>query len=126
MRVLLATWGSRGDVEPMIGFAMALRERSAEVRMCAPPDFTDLLARTGVPMVPAGRSVRGLLVQGQKATPADAPRVAAELVAAQFDTVHRAASAARASRSTSPGSPSRRSASRAGAWSSDAAGPTWP
>jgi vancomycin aglycone glucosyltransferase len=94
MRVLLSTWGSRGDVEPLLGLAVALRLLGAEVRMCAPPDFADLLARVGVPMVPAGKSVRELVhgVHDSKpSTPADAPRVAAELVAAQFETVAAAA-----------------------------------
>ena len=94
MRVLLSTWGSRGDVEPLLGLAMALRELGAEVRVCAPPDFADLLARVGVPMMPAGKSVRDLVhgVHDRKpSTPADAPRVAAELVAAQFETVASAA-----------------------------------
>ncbi|MBB5160459.1 vancomycin aglycone glucosyltransferase [Mycobacterium sp. AZCC_0083] len=88
--MLLSTWGSRGDVEPLLGFAVALKELGAEVRLCAPPDFSDLAARVGVEMVPAGRSVREL-VHGvhdrRPSTPADAPRVAAELVAAQFETV---------------------------------------
>ena len=44
MRVLLSTYGSRGDVEPMVGLAVALRALGAEARVCAPPDFTDLLA----------------------------------------------------------------------------------
>ena len=57
MRVLLSTYGSRGDAEPMVGLAVRLRALGAEVRACAPPDF------------------------------ADVPRRAAELVAAQFDTV---------------------------------------
>jgi vancomycin aglycone glucosyltransferase len=94
MRVLLSTWGSRGDVEPLLGLAVALRELGADVRMCAPPDFADLSARVGVPMVPAGRSVRDLVhgVHDRKpSTPADAPRVAAELVDAQFETVAAAA-----------------------------------
>jgi vancomycin aglycone glucosyltransferase len=77
-----------------LGLAVALRELGAEVRMCAPPDFADLLARVGVPIVPAGRSVRDL-VHGshdkKPSTPADAPRLAAELVAAQFETVAAAA-----------------------------------
>jgi vancomycin aglycone glucosyltransferase len=94
MRVLLSTWGSRGDVEPLLGFAVALRKNGVEARMCAPPDFAGLLARVGVPMVPAGKSVRDLVhgVHDRKpSTPADAPRVAAELVAAQFETVAAAA-----------------------------------
>ena len=91
MRVLLSTFGSRGDVEPMVALAVQLRAHGAEVRMCAPPDFEELLNRVGVPFVPAGRSVR-TLVHGPKAlSPADAPQVAAELVAAQFNTVAPAA-----------------------------------
>src|ERR1700704_575038 len=50
MRVLLSTWGSRGDVEPLLGLAVALRALGAEVRMCAPPDFAEHAARVGVPM----------------------------------------------------------------------------
>jgi vancomycin aglycone glucosyltransferase len=94
MRVLLSTWGSRGDVEPLLGLAVALQELGADVRMCAPPDFAEHAARVGVPMVPAGKSVRELVhgVHDRKpSTPADAPRVAAELVAAQFETVAAAA-----------------------------------
>jgi vancomycin aglycone glucosyltransferase len=78
----------------MLGFAVALRALGADARMCAPPDFADLSARVDVPMVPTGRSVRSL-VHGDKqqkpSTPADAPRVAAELVAAQFETLGPAA-----------------------------------
>ena len=90
MRVLLSTWGSRGDVEPIAGLAVELQARGAEVKVSAPPDFADLLARVGVPMVPTGQSVRAL-VHGKKASSADAPRVAADLVAAQFETVAAAA-----------------------------------
>lgn len=75
----------------MMGFAVALRKLGAEVRMCAPPDFADLLARIDVPMVAAGKSVRELVHGAKPSTPADAPRVAAELVASQFDTVAAAA-----------------------------------
>ena len=44
MRVLLSTYGSRGDVEPMVGFAVRLRALGAE--------GCDALAAGG--MVPAG------------------------------------------------------------------------
>ena len=91
MRVLLSTWGSRGDVEPMVAFAVQLRALGAEVRVCAPPDFAELLARVDVPMVPLGQSVRELVHGAKPSTAADAPRVAAELVASQFDTVAPAA-----------------------------------
>ncbi len=94
MRVLLSTWGSRGDVEPVVALAVQLQARGAETKVCAPPDFEDLLARVGVPMVPTGLSVRGAVhgTSGEKpVTPADAPRVAAAIVESQFEQVAPAA-----------------------------------
>ena len=87
MRVLLSTYGSRGDVEPMVGLVVRLRALGAEVRVCAPPDFAELLARVGVPLVPVGQPVRPLVSRATPPSAADLPRRAAELVAAQFDTV---------------------------------------
>jgi vancomycin aglycone glucosyltransferase len=54
MRVVLSTYGSRGDVEPMAGVAVRLQALGAEVWVCAPPDCAELLARVGVPLVPIG------------------------------------------------------------------------
>ena len=54
MRVLLSTYGSRGDAEPMMGLALQLRAPGAEVPVCSPPHFGKLLARVGVPLVPDG------------------------------------------------------------------------
>jgi vancomycin aglycone glucosyltransferase len=45
MRVLSSSYGSRGDVEPMVGPAVRLR---------APPDFAELLACVGLLLVPVG------------------------------------------------------------------------
>jgi 3-(3-hydroxy-phenyl)propionate hydroxylase len=62
MRVLLSTYESHGDVEPMVGLAVRLRALGAEVRMCAPPDFAELLAGwVGELAVPIyrGREVTG-------------------------------------------------------------------
>ncbi|MEO3758320.1 glycosyltransferase [Mycobacterium sp. B14F4] len=91
MRVCLSTWGSRGDVEPMAALALRLRESGAQVRLCAPPDFTDLAARAGVPLIPLGEPIREFLHGAKPATPADAPRTAANLIAMQFETVAAAA-----------------------------------
>ena len=74
MRVLLSSWGSRGDVEPLMGFALALRQLGAEVRVCAPPDFADLAARVDVPLIPMGKSLREMLHGEKPLTPADAPQ----------------------------------------------------
>ncbi|MGY1499420.1 glycosyltransferase [Streptomyces sp. QTS52] len=43
MRVLLSTYGSRGDVRPMAALAVALREIGAEVRVCAPSPGRELM-----------------------------------------------------------------------------------
>jgi vancomycin aglycone glucosyltransferase len=87
MRVLLSTYGSRGDAGPMVGLAVRLRALGAEAWVCVPPDFAELLARVGVPLVPVGQPVTG----ATQPSAADLPRRAAELVAAQFDTVPAAA-----------------------------------
>ena len=91
MRVLLSTFGGRGDVEPLAGLAVRLRALGAEVRVCAPPDCAERLAEVGVPLVPVGQPVRPLLHGARPASAADVPRVAAELIAAQFDTLAEAA-----------------------------------
>jgi vancomycin aglycone glucosyltransferase len=87
MRALLSTYGSRGDVEPMVGLVVQLGALGAEVRVCAPPDFTELLAGVGVPLVPIGQPVRPPVTKATPPSAADLPPRAAELVAAQFDTV---------------------------------------
>jgi vancomycin aglycone glucosyltransferase len=91
--VLLTTWGSRGDVEPVVGLAVALRDLGAQVQVCAPPDeeFVTLLARAGVPLVPLGPTVRSLVAGTKPPTPEDAFRFAADLVAARFETLAAAA-----------------------------------
>ncbi|WP_327123931.1 glycosyltransferase [Streptomyces sp. NBC_01727] len=93
MRVLLSTYGSRGDVEPLVGLAVQLRALGAEVRVCAPPDedFAQRLADVGVPMVPVGRSARALTTASPPPSSANLPRRAAELIASQFAAVTTAA-----------------------------------
>lgn len=93
MRVVLSTWGSRGDVEPLAALAVRLREFGAEARVCAPPDeeFATLLAGVGVELVPLGPSVRSVVTGERPPTAQDAFRLAPELVAARFDTLSVAA-----------------------------------
>ncbi|BCK72093.1 glycosyl transferase [Streptomyces libani subsp. rufus] len=96
MRVVLSTWGSRGDVEPLAALAVRLREFGAEARVCAPPDeeFATLLAGVGVELVPLGPSVRSVVTGERPPTAQDAFRLAPELVAARFDTLSVAAEGA--------------------------------
>ncbi|MFD8706909.1 glycosyltransferase [Kitasatospora sp. NPDC059648] len=92
MRVVLSTYGSRGDVQPLAGLAVKLRELGAQVRVCAPPDeeFAQRLAAAGVEMVPVGDPVRGQ-VGGKPPAPGDFPRRVAALVAKFHEAVAEAA-----------------------------------
>jgi vancomycin aglycone glucosyltransferase len=91
VRVLLSTYGGRGDVEPLVGLAVRLRALGAEVRVCAPPDWAERLAQFGVPLVPVGPPVRQLMHGTTTPPVADVPRLAAELIAEQFDKLPAAA-----------------------------------
>src|SRR5215469_9723171 len=91
VRVLLSTYDSRGGVEPQVGLAVRLRALGAEVLMCAPPDCAERLAEVGVPLVPAGEPVRALVHRATPPSPADVPRLTAELIAIWFDKVAAAA-----------------------------------
>lgn len=88
MRVLLSTYGTRGDVEPLVALAVRLRALGAEVRMCAPPDeeFAERLAGIGVRLVPVGPPVRELMRGKTLPSAAELARYRDELVETQFDT----------------------------------------
>ena len=93
MRILLSTYGSRGDVEPLVGLAVALKSLGAEAIVSAPPDqeFVDLLARAGVPLAPAFTPVREW-IEAAKARPADGiSRHAARMIGAQYEAIDAAA-----------------------------------
>lgn len=87
MRVLLSTYGSRGDVEPMVALALRLRELDAEVHVAAPPDddFSHRLAEVGVPFTGIGVSAKALM--RAKPAPRSLPERAAELVGSITDVL---------------------------------------
>lgn len=93
MRILLSTYGSRGDVEPMAGLAAALQAQGVEAVVSAPPDgeFVDLLARAGAPLAPAFMSARAW-IEGAKKRPTDGiPEHAARMIGAQYEAIGKAA-----------------------------------
>ncbi|MFF3303018.1 glycosyltransferase [Streptomyces sp. NPDC002908] len=91
MRVLLVAYGSRGDIEPMVGLALCLRGLGWEVRVCAPPDFSELLEGAGLPFAPLGAPLRPMVegeVTGTKPlAPAGLPQRAAALTASAYESV---------------------------------------
>ncbi|MDT7802700.1 MAG: vancomycin aglycone glucosyltransferase [Actinomycetota bacterium] len=92
VRVLLSTYGTRGDVEPLVAFAVQLRALGAQVRMCTPPDeeFTERLAGLGIHAVPVGPPIRALM-GGSPPSAAELSRYRTELLDAQFDVLPSAA-----------------------------------
>jgi vancomycin aglycone glucosyltransferase len=94
MRVLLSTFGSRGDVQPMAALAVQLQALGVEARVCAPPDeeFAELLARAGVPLAPAFTPVRRWVADAlANKPPMDLPQRAALVLAGQYDAILAAA-----------------------------------
>jgi vancomycin aglycone glucosyltransferase len=93
MRVLLTSWGSRGDIEPLAALALQLRELGADVRACVPPDeeFGEIFGRVGVMPIPLGPSTRSIAAGLKAPSPDAAFRLAAELVAARFEVLPAAA-----------------------------------
>ena len=87
MRVVLSTYDSRGGVEPLVALAVRLHELGAQVQVCAPPDCAERLAEVGVPLMPVGKPVRPLVHGTVRPSPADIPRLAAEVMGAQFDAL---------------------------------------
>lgn len=92
MRVLLSTYGSRGDVQPLVGLARALQGLGAEAVVSAPADaeFVGLLDRAGVPLAPAFMGVRDWIAAA-KETGEGLPQLAARIVPVQYDAIAAAA-----------------------------------
>lgn len=84
MRVLVSAVGTRGDVQPAIALAQALRGEGAQVRLCVPPNFTDWASEFGFEARPIGIAMR-------PPAPGEAPAPIPDLIADQFQVVEAAA-----------------------------------
>ena len=101
MRILLSTYGSRGDVEPLAALGAALQAHGVEARVSAPGDaeFAALLERAGVSLAPAFAPVREwakeMVNRSRSASPEDRARLisgqAAEIAARQCEALSAAA-----------------------------------
>lgn len=92
MRVLLSTYGSRGDVEPLVGLAVALKALGVEPVVSAPADheFVAVLARAGVELAPAFMAVRDWIAMARR-SPMDIPAYGAKMISAQYEAIDAAA-----------------------------------
>lgn len=61
MRILLATIGTRGDVQPFLALALGLRARGHDVAICTCPRFKPMLDAHGVPLLPLDEGLLELL-----------------------------------------------------------------
>ena len=95
MRVLLSAVGSRGDVQPLLALALELRARGHESRLCAPPDFRDLIEGWGLSFVPVGPEVRhagsGPPAAAGRPSPEAIRQLMTNTIADQFATLGEAA-----------------------------------
>jgi vancomycin aglycone glucosyltransferase len=94
MRVLLSTIGSRGDVQPLVALALALRELQQDVRLCVPPDFREWIEGMGLSVTPIGPELRATgkaASGGAPLTPEKRRQMIEGTVATQFETIAAAA-----------------------------------
>jgi vancomycin aglycone glucosyltransferase len=94
MRILLSTYGSRGDVEPVAALAVQLQALGIDALVCAPPDqeFGELLARAGVTLAPAFSPVRQWVTEAlENREKVDLSQRAARILVAQFAAISAAA-----------------------------------
>ena len=61
MKIVLATFGSRGDVQPMLALSLALQSAGHDVRLAAPPEKGEWVRQLGCPFEPLGDNVTAFI-----------------------------------------------------------------
>lgn len=57
MKIILATYGSIGDLQPLLTLSLALKERGHEVLLCAQPEDADRVKNQQCPYYPLGSNL---------------------------------------------------------------------
>lgn len=97
MRPLLIAVGTRGDVQPALALALALKRRGHDVRACVSPNFVDWARNLGVDAVPLGVEMRAPAPPSGSAPALTAEQIKKlresmpDLITDQFDTIGAAA-----------------------------------
>lgn len=60
MKITIMAFGSRGDIQPFLALAIALRDRGHHVKLAAPSDFKEQILAYGIPYIPITISSRGV------------------------------------------------------------------
>jgi len=58
MKALISSVGTRGDVQPALALAIALRDQGADVALCASPNFVNWAESLGFPATAMGVVMR--------------------------------------------------------------------
>jgi vancomycin aglycone glucosyltransferase len=61
MKIVLATFGSRGDVQPMLALSLALKSKGHNVLLAAPPEKAAWAKQLGCPFFPLGSDVTAFI-----------------------------------------------------------------
>ena len=61
MKIVLATFGSRGDVQPMLALSLALQSAGHRVLLAAPPEKGDWAQQMGCPFQPLGGNITAFI-----------------------------------------------------------------
>lgn len=61
MKIVLSTFGSRGDVQPMLALALGFKTAGHQVLLIGPPEKAAWAAELGCPYQPAGNDVTALI-----------------------------------------------------------------
>ena len=72
MKVAMVIYGTRGDVQPMVALALAMRKAGHEIILCAPPENEGLATAYGCPFAAIGSSIKELFQKG--AATSESPR----------------------------------------------------
>ncbi len=100
MRILVTTFGTRGDVQPYAAFGGALRDRGHDVTLAAPEGFRDMVEGVGVGLHPAGSRMLTMLqeVMPELSGPRDGLRTLGVMREAMREHLDEQWAAARAAR----------------------------
>lgn len=90
MKVLLASGGSVGDVQPLLALAFELRALGHEPHLCVTPSVKDWVESLGFPCVPLGRDLRQMIA-GPELSAQQLPEMAAQNLRAQVRVLIEAA-----------------------------------
>ena len=83
MRIVLATYGSRGDVQPLLALALGLGVRGHRVTLAGPPEWQSRATSLGIPYTRLGSDVSAFLGKVEAAHSLKAALAFRELVLAE-------------------------------------------